>query len=46
MIVLSFGGSGVSGTIQLTYGPATDQKYSQAFELTAIAGLSRTRIMD
>jgi len=34
----SFAGPGVSGTIQLTYGPATDAKYSQAFEVTGISG--------
>ncbi len=33
-----FSGPGVSGTVQLTYGPATDAKYSQAFEVTAISG--------
>jgi len=33
-----FAGPGVSGTIQLTYGPATDAKYSQAFEVTGISG--------
>jgi hypothetical protein len=32
----SFAGPGVSGTIALTYGPATDGKYSQAFEATGI----------
>lgn len=31
-------GPGVSGTIQLTYGPATDAKYGQAFEVTGISG--------
>jgi PEP-CTERM motif len=34
----SFVGPGVSGTIQLTYGPATDGKYPQAFEVTGISG--------
>ena len=34
----SFAGPGVSGTIALTYGPATDGKYSQAFEATGISG--------
>ena len=33
-----FAGSGVSGDIQLTYGVATDAKYSQAFEVTGISG--------
>lgn len=31
-------GSGISGTIQLTYGAATDAKYPQAFEVTGISG--------
>src|SRR6478672_8551785 len=34
----SFAGSGVSGTITLTYGAATDAKYPQAFEVTGISG--------
>lgn len=34
----SFAGPGVSGTITLTYGTATDAKYSQAFEVTGISG--------
>jgi hypothetical protein len=34
----SFAGSGVSGTVVLTYGAATDAKYSQAFEVTGITG--------
>jgi hypothetical protein len=34
----SFAGSGVSGTIALTYGLATDSKYPQAFEVTGISG--------
>ncbi len=34
----SFVGLGVSGTIQLTYGAATDAKYPQAFEVTGISG--------
>lgn len=34
----SFTGSGVSGTIALTYGTATDSKYPQAFEVTGISG--------
>jgi hypothetical protein len=37
-VVLDFVGSGVSGTIQLTYGPSTDAKYPQAFEVTGISG--------
>ena len=34
----SFAGAGVSGTVQLTYGAATDGKYPQAFEVTGISG--------
>jgi hypothetical protein len=34
----SFAGTGVSGTVQLTYGAATDAKYPQAFEVTGISG--------
>ena len=34
----NFTGPGVSGTVQLTYGTATDSKYSQAFEVTGISG--------
>jgi PEP-CTERM motif len=33
-----FTGPGVSGTVALTYGTATDSKYSQAFEVTGISG--------
>jgi len=36
---ISFAGSGVSGMIELTYGPATDAKYPQAFEVTGISGV-------
>ena len=36
---LSFVGAGVSGNIQLTYGTATDAKYSNAFEVTGISGI-------
>ena len=36
--VFSFNGAGVSGTLQLTYGAATDAKYPQAFEVTGISG--------
>ena len=36
---LSFGGSGVSGALTLTYGAGTDSKYPQATEITAISGL-------
>ena len=34
----SFAGPGVSGTVDLTYGLATDGKYPQAFEVTGISG--------
>ncbi|MFO1320532.1 MAG: PEP-CTERM sorting domain-containing protein [Burkholderiales bacterium] len=34
----SFAGPGVSGSISLTYGAATDAKYPQAFEVTEISG--------
>jgi hypothetical protein len=34
----SFTGPGVSGNVQLTYGTATDAKYSEAFEVTGITG--------
>jgi PEP-CTERM motif len=34
----SFSGSGVSGTVALTYGTATDAKYGQAFEVTGASG--------
>lgn len=33
-----FTGSGVSGTLMLTYGAATDAKYPGAFEVTGISG--------
>jgi hypothetical protein len=38
-VVLTFEGPGVSGTIELTYGSATDAKYPQAFEVTGISGM-------
>jgi hypothetical protein len=34
----SFAGHGVSGTIHLTYGTATDAKYPNAYEVTGISG--------
>lgn len=34
----SFGGTGVSGTVALTYGTATDAKYPQAFKVTGVSG--------
>ena len=33
-----FTGAGVSGTVALTYGAATDARYSQAFAVTGISG--------
>jgi hypothetical protein len=36
---LNFAGPGVSGNLQLTYGPSTDAKYPQAFEITGISGV-------
>jgi hypothetical protein len=35
----NFAGPGVSGSIELTYGTATDSKYPQAFEVTGISGV-------
>lgn len=35
----TFAGPGVSGTVALTYGTATDAKYPQAFEVTGISGV-------
>jgi hypothetical protein len=34
----TFSGPGVSGVVDLTYGAATDAKYSNAFEVTGISG--------
>ncbi|MEO8858712.1 MAG: PEP-CTERM sorting domain-containing protein [Burkholderiaceae bacterium] len=34
----SFAGGGVSGSLQLTYGAATDAKYPDAFKVTGISG--------
>jgi PEP-CTERM motif len=34
----SFSGSGVSGTVDVTYGTATDATYPQAFEITGVSG--------
>lgn len=34
----TFAGPGVSGAIAITYGTATDAKYSNAFEVTGISG--------
>jgi hypothetical protein len=35
----NFSGPGVSGSVELTYGAATDAKYPQAFEVTGINGV-------
>jgi len=35
---LSVTGSGVNATVQLTYGTATDAKYSNAYEITSVGG--------
>ena len=34
----TFSGGGVSGSIELTYGTATDAKYAQAYQVTGISG--------
>lgn len=34
----TFAGSGVNGTVELTYGTVTDSKVSQGFEVTGISG--------
>ena len=38
MLTFSFTGPGVSGTVELTYGLATDSTYPKAFEVTGISG--------
>jgi hypothetical protein len=35
---INFAGTGVSGTLALVYGPATDAKVTQGFEVTGISG--------
>ncbi len=37
-VSFGFSAPGVSGTVQLTYGPAADANYPQAFEVTGISG--------
>ena len=37
-VSITFNGPGVSGSLMLSYGTATDAKYSGAFELTGIGG--------
>jgi hypothetical protein len=39
VVDIDFFGSGVSGSLQLTYGTATDAKYPAAFEVTGISGV-------
>jgi hypothetical protein len=36
---IAFQGPGLSGKVQLTYGPATDSKYPGAFQVTGITGI-------
>lgn len=38
IVSFSFGAPGVSGSLSLTYGTATDAKYPNAYELTGITG--------
>ena len=38
-IILNFAGSGVSGAVELTYGPAHDSTYPEAYEVTGITGV-------
>ncbi len=38
VVPASFGGPGVSGSLTLTYGTATDVKYPNAYEVTGISG--------
>jgi hypothetical protein len=35
---ITFSGPGVSGSLVVTFGPATDAKYPNAFEITGISG--------
>ena len=35
---ITFGGPGVSGSLEITFGPGTDAKYHNAFEITGISG--------
>jgi hypothetical protein len=37
-IPFTFSGPGVSGSLMITYGPATDAKYSNGFEITSVTG--------
>lgn len=37
-VALNFAGSGINASLQLTYGPATDQKYPEALQVTGISG--------
>lgn len=38
-VTLNFTGPGVSGSLELTYGPGTDSKYPGAYKVTAISGV-------
>jgi hypothetical protein len=35
---ITFSGPGVSGSLEITFGPGTDAKYSNAFEITGVSG--------
>jgi hypothetical protein len=35
---ITFSGGGVSGSLEITFGPGTDAKYSNAFEITGVSG--------
>ena len=35
---ITFSGGGVSGSLTITFGPATDAIYSNAFEITGVSG--------
>ena len=35
---ITFSGQGVSGSLEITFGPGTDAKYSNAFEITGVSG--------
>ena len=40
---ITFSGGGVSGSLVITFGTATDAKYSNAFEITGVSGTFGTR---
>src|ERR1700747_2825017 len=35
---INFSRPGVSGSLEITFGPGTDAKYSNAFEITGVSG--------